>query len=96
MKRRETNYYYDVNKEGKVFITSNKPNKTTTEKIRDWFVDKWHWLLTFNDAPTVTIDFDRITIREGEPHVVKANGRVNLNFNGNIISYKSKEEMEHE
>lgn len=47
MKRRETNYYYDVNKEGKVFITNNKPNKKALETVKEWLKDKWQWLLTF-------------------------------------------------
>jgi hypothetical protein len=88
-------YYYDVNKYGKIFITSENPNKITTKKIKDWFIDKWQWLLTFNKMPSITIDCDRIVFREGqESPVIRVNGRMLLQLNGDIVNHKKEKDNE--
>lgn len=52
-------------------------------KVKNWFRDKWNWLLTFNKPPTVTINQDLAAYKGGPPAVI-LHGRVTLVVNGNV------------
>ena len=59
------------------------------KKIKYFFIDKWNWLLTFNNPPKVTINQDIVAYKDGPPAVI-VNGRLILEVNGDLIS-KDKE-----
>ena len=58
--------------------------KKTLKKIKYYIIDKWHWLLTFNNPPRVTINQDLVAYK-GEPPAVIVNGRLILEVNGDLI-----------
>ena len=59
--------------------------KKTLKKIKYYIIDKWHWLLTFNNPPRVTINQDLVAYKDGPPAVI-VNGRLILEVNGDLIS----------
>jgi len=62
-------------------------------KIREWFIDKWHWLQTFNTLPTITIKADRLIFDAIDGAVIKVDGRMNLEINGNLVVKNLKDEQ---
>ena len=54
-------------------------------KMKEWFIDKWHWLQTFNNMPRVTINCNNITVKEGEGPAITLDGRALLIVNGDLI-----------
>ena len=58
--------------------------KKTLKKIKYYIIDKWHWLLTFNNPPRVTINQDLVAYEDGPPAVI-INGRLILEVNGDLI-----------
>jgi hypothetical protein len=58
--------------------------KKTLKKIKYYIIDKWHWLLTFNNPPRVTINQDLVAYKDGPPAVI-VNGRLRLTVNGDLI-----------
>ena len=58
--------------------------KKTLKKIKYYIIDKWHWLLTFNNPPKVTINQD-LVVYKGKPPAVIVNGRLILEVNGDVI-----------
>jgi hypothetical protein len=59
--------------------------KKTLKKIKYYIIDKWHWLLTFNNPPKVTINQDLVVYKDGPPAVI-VDGRLRLVVNGDLIS----------
>lgn len=59
--------------------------KKTLKKIKYYIIDKWHWLLTFNNPPRVTINQD-LVVYKGDPPAVIVDGRLILEVNGDLIS----------
>ncbi len=58
--------------------------KRMLKKIKYYIIDKWHWLLTFNNPPKVTINQDVIGYKDGPP-AIELHGRVVLEVNGDVI-----------
>ncbi len=53
------------------------------KKIKYYIVDKWHWILTFNNPPKITINQDLVTYKGGPPAVI-IYGRLILEVNGDV------------
>jgi len=58
-------------------------------RIKNWFRDKWNWLLTFNKPPKITINQDLVAYEGGPPAVIM-DGRVILQVNGSVTYKPSK------
>ena len=78
--------YQIKRKDGTTCFTNRKQIKSIIGKIKYYIRDKWHWLLTFNNPPKVTINQD-LVVYEGEPPAVIVNGRLRLEVNGDVRVY---------
>ena len=58
-------------------------------KLKEWLKDKWHWLQTFNEVPTVTIKAGKITFDAEDGYVIVANGRMNVEIDSNKMVVKN-------
>jgi len=55
------------------------------KKVKEWLKDKWHWLQTFNAPPTITLNANRLVFDAEDGHIIRVDGRMNLNINGDLV-----------
>jgi hypothetical protein len=62
--------------------------------MKQWIIDKWWWLKTFNKPPQIVIDADILVfLTEGGRHAITSLGRIDIVINGDLITF-SKEKQE--
>ena len=62
--------------------------------MKQWIIDKWWWLKTFNKPPQIVIDADILVfLTEGGKHAINSLGRIDIVINGDLITF-SKEKQE--
>lgn len=58
--------------------------RSMIRRIKYYIIDKWNWLLTFNNPPKIIINQDLVAYKDGPPAVI-INGRLILEVNGDLI-----------
>jgi hypothetical protein len=65
-------------------------------KIKEWLNDKWSWLKTFNNPPTIRIKAKSIFMYNADGHVITIDGRANLSIDGGeLIIYDRRTGITH-